>query len=173
MVFVVLKDLYGHQHEVRMLTMQTASNPQYPKYYWVLCLLILIPAYGLVSSMWRLKDSASVLANYEMLYVLVHASFMLLSLVVFKRILLQGQVWKVLLLGMLMGVLATYVALPLSTLLTLDDGASRIANGYRALGWVEVTAVNGLFALYSYAWVLGASIFISIKGLTKITANFQ
>lgn len=153
--------------------MQTASNPQHPKYYLVLCLLILIPAYVLVSSMWRLKDSASALANYETLYVLVHAAFMLLSLVVFKQVLLQEQVWKVLLLGMLMGVLATYVALPLSTLLALDDGASRIANGYRSFGWVEVTAVNGLFAFYSYAWVLGASIFISIKWVTKVTANVQ
>lgn len=156
-----------------MLIMQTASNPQHPKYYLVLCLLVLIPTYGLASSMWSLKDSASALANYEMLYVFVHAAFMLLSLMVFKRVLLQGQVWRVLLLGTLMGVLATYVALPLSTLLALDDGARRIANGYRAFGWVEVTAVNGLFAFYSYAWLLGASLFISIKGLMKVTANVQ
>ncbi|MFZ1341781.1 hypothetical protein [Thiothrix eikelboomii] len=153
--------------------MQTASNAQHPPYYLVLCLLILIPVYVLAGSIWRLKDSASALANYETLYALVHAAFMLLSLMVFKRILLQGQTWKVLLLGTLMGVLATYVALPLSTLLALDDGASRIANGYRAFGWVEVTAVNGLFAFYSYAWLLGASLFISIKWLMKVTANFQ
>lgn len=150
-----------------MLTMQTANDARNFKQYLTHCLLVLIPAYLLASSVWRLGESPSVLAQYGTLYVSIHAAFMLLALLLSKKPLARWGWWWVILLGTAAGVLATSIALPLSTVIALDDGAARVANGYRLAGWVQTTAAYCLFSFYTYAWLLGAGIFAAVKWLSR------
>lgn len=152
-----------------MLTMQTASNLQTLKQYLPRCLLVLIPAYVLAASVWRLEGSPSVLAQYGKLYISVHAALMLLALLLSKKFLVRSGWWPVILLGTVVGVLATCFALPSSTAIALDDGVARVANGYRLAGWLQATAAYCLFSFYTYTWLLGASIFAAVKWLLRPT----
>ena len=82
-----------------MLTMQTVNDARNFKQYLTHCLLVLIPAYLLASSVWRLGESPSVLAQYGTLYVSIHAAFMLLALLLSKKPLARWGWWWVILLG--------------------------------------------------------------------------
>jgi len=145
--------------------MHTANKQGGLEQYLYRCLIALMPAYLVAYILSRLKESPSVLEQYEASYLLFHALLLLLALVLSRKILLHGQWWKTILLGMFAGILATCFALPLATAIALDDGANRIANSYLIAGWIQTFAAHLLFSLYSFAWVLGAVVFSVVKWL--------
>ena len=143
--------------------MQSANDIRNLKQYLFHCLLALMPAYVLASLIWRLDDSPSIVASYGSFYTVTHAVFMFIALVLLRKLLVRWCWWRVTLLGMLAGVLATCLAIPISTAIALDDGTSRLANGYPLVGWIQAFAIYCVFSFYTYAWLLGAGIFIAVR----------
>ncbi|MGL4184469.1 MAG: hypothetical protein ACRCR4_01695 [Thiotrichaceae bacterium] len=143
--------------------MQSANDIRNLKHYLFHCLFALVPTYVLASLIWRLDDSPSILAHYGNFYTVTHAIFTFIALVLFRKLLVRWCWWKIALLGMFVGVLATCLALPVSTVIALDDGTSRLANAYPLVGWIQAFAIYCVFSFYTYAWLLGASIFITVK----------
>ena len=143
--------------------MQSANDIRNLKHYLFHCLFALVPTYVLASLIWRLDDSPSILAHYGNFYTVTHAIFSFIALVLFRKLLVRWCWWKIALLGMFVGVLATCLALPVSTVIALDDGTSRLANAYPLVGWIQAFAIYCVFSFYTYAWLLGASIFITVK----------
>ena len=143
--------------------MQSANDIRNLKHYLFHCLFALVPTYVLASLIWRLDDSPSILAHYGNFYTVTHAIFTFTALVLFRKSLVRWGWWQIALLGMFVGVLATCLALPVSTVIALDDGTSRLANAYPLVGWIQAFAIYCVFSFYTYAWLLGASIFITVK----------
>lgn len=143
--------------------MQSANDIRNLKHYLFHCLFALVPTYVLASLIWRLDDSPSILAHYGNFYTVTHAIFTFIALVLFRKLLVRWCWWKIALLGMFVGVLATCLALPVSTVIALDDGTSRLANAYPLVGWIQAFAIYCVFSFYTYAWLLGGSIFITVK----------
>ena len=143
--------------------MQSANDIRNLKHYLFHCLFALVPTYVLASLIWRLDDSPSILAHYGNFYTVTHAIFTFIALVLFRKPLVRWGWWQIALLGMFVGILATCLALPVSTVIALDDGTSRLANAYPLVGWIQAFAIYCVFSFYTYAWLLGSSIFITVK----------
>ena len=145
--------------------MHTANKQGGLEQYLYRCLIALMPAYLVAYVLSRMKESPSLLEQYEASYLLFHALFLLLSLVLSRKILLRGQWWQIIPLGMISGIFATCFALPLATVIALDDGANRIADSYLIADWIQTFSAHLLFSLYNFAWVLGAVVFSVVKWL--------
>ena len=150
-----------------MLIMQTANDAMNLNQYLICCLLVLIPSYVLAAGSLRLWDSPTILAQYWGFYLVLHAVFMLLALVSCRNLLARWHWWRVVLLGVVMGILATCLSIPLSTVIALEDGAVRLANSYPLVGWIQAIAIYCVLSFYTYAWLLGAVVFVSVKGLAR------
>lgn len=110
------------------------------------------------------QKSPSALENYEIGYLLVHATFLVLVMFFFMSWIKHHSYQCVIFAGMLAGIILSALALLLSTMLFLDNGLERIYNSYNSLLAVIYALLNYLIhAIYHAEWFVGVVVFSLTK----------
>lgn len=127
-------------------------------------LTLIISAYSLLYVLFYTKESPSILEQYEVEYLLMHAVLLTGIGFLWRAWIKCNAYWKVILLGMLIGWLLSLPVSGVSAALFLDDGINRLLTSYTDISHIGYALLaNLIYALYHGLWLIGGIVFFVIK----------
>ncbi len=103
----------------------------------------------------KLTENPSISEHIEAEYSIIYGLLLLLSLTLTKKLGVTLSCWKTLSIGIASLLIISLIAMPLATLVGLDDGLERLTNSYSLAGLTGILITSIVYSLFNGALLIG------------------
>lgn len=103
----------------------------------------------------KLTENSSINERIEVEYSIIYGLLLFLSLTLTKKLGAAFSCWKTLSIGIASLLIISLIAMPLATLIGLNDGLERLINSYSLAGLTGVLITPIVYSLFNGALVIG------------------